>query len=220
MSELHSANGPEDSLLGARRLERPVFAILLFVLVNGAFLAWWFVTSDDISAEAGPIENLQMVFLLSAVLVFVHHGRSEPGVSRHLAFAMSIACLYLLLREMDFRVLPVPEAVRWLSSNVPRKVSQGIVLLVLAVYSIRHMPRLAETLRAMRLRHVWPYLLSGFLFAAAKLAEEISRADKNPIGNFALPHGQFWEEMLELNADLMLLVAAVGYYAVRRMFAR
>lgn len=190
--------------------------ILLIALagVNIVLTVWWWGTSDDIARESGPIENLQLVMLAAAAFVFAQGGRKGDDVLRPFLFCCCMASIYLLFREIDFRTMPVSDWVRMLSSGVMRKTIQGIILLLLAGYALLNFGAIRSAVSRMSAGECWPYVCVFALFALSKGAEEISRADKNPVGDFALPHGQVWEEMLELNADMMLLVAALLSYGV------
>lgn len=195
--------------------ERVLFLVLL--LVNVGFLVWWSLTSDQISAESGPIENVQLVVLFGAFALFSRNAKLLEGVGRKAAIVLCIACVYLFFREIDFRTMPVSDWLVWVTTGFTRRIIQGLVLLAFfgaIALNYRQFSRICPFLRS---RHAWPYYAAFFLFVASKLTEEISRADHNPFGHFALPHGQFWEEMLELNADLMLLFGGVLFYEVGRL---
>lgn len=197
----------------------PAVLIAAIALINGVLLAWWWVTSDQIAAEGGIMENLQVILLGGAVYFFAQVARSADQPVREFATFMCIATFYLLVRELDFRALPGPDWMQWLSSKTPRRVGQVVILLVLFAYALKNVRKLVEAVLSMRPSQRWMYAGIFFLFALAKLTEEISRADKNPIGDFALSHGQFWEELLEFNADLMLFVAAIHVGGVIRKLA-
>jgi len=199
---------------------RGLLTVLILVAlagVNLVLISWWSVTSDDIARESGPIENLQLVMLAAAAFVFARGGRRSDGVLRPFLFCCCIGSIYLLFREIDFRAMPVSDWLRMLSSGGVRKTIQGIILLVLAVYALRHFSVIRNAVSRMPRAEFWPYVCVFALFALSKGAEEISRADKNPVGHFALPHGQVWEEMLELNAGMMLLMAALVSYGSGRL---
>lgn len=191
------------------RIRHWVPIIIIIGSINVMLVYWWSVTTDQIARENGPVENLQLAVLVMAMAVFIHAGRRPGGASRQFFMAAGIVCLYLFLRELDLRSVPVSEWVRWLGGNIPRKVIQGTVLLTLAFYLSRHFSTVFGAVRGAGIKQMWPYALIFLLFCTAKMAEEISRADKNKFGDFALPHGQFWEEMLELNAHLMIVAVAM-----------
>lgn len=176
-------------------------------------MAWWWSASDAIAREGGPVENLQLVILFATVVLFARHGHRMDGAGRRVAIALCLACMYLFLRELDLRYLQSDNWIVWLTTGARRKVMHGTVVFLLAAYVVSHFMSFWKVARSLLSWHAWPYYAAAVLFLVAKLAEEISKADKNPFGQFALPHGQFFEELLELNADMMLLVGAVMFYS-------
>ena len=54
------------------------------------------------------------------------------------------------------------------------------------------------------------------LMIFGELAEEVSQVKGNTFGDFVIPHGQFWEEMLEFNAYMALLFASITFFAFNR----
>jgi len=197
-----------------------LLCLLVLAAIDILLVGWWSLTSDHISRENGPIENLQLAALIAALVVFFRTGAGQAGGQKHFFIAATIACLYLFLRELDLRTLPFGEWVRWLGSDIPRKVTQGLVVLTLIIHVLRHFSAIMSFVKSGGVKLIWPYGVILFLFVAAKMAEEISRADKNKFGDFALPHGQFWEEMLELNADMMILAVALIAYSLKRSISK
>ena len=193
-----------------------LLSFLLMAVVNIAFVSWWSLTSDQIAGESGPIENFQLAVLAISLVVFLRTGLGQTNAERHFFIAAAIACLYLFLRELDLRTLPVSGWILWLGGDIPRKVIQGLVATVLVLFVLRNFRAIFDMVRSGGVRQAWPYATTFLLFCAAKMAEEISRADKNKFGDFALPHGQLWEEMLELNAHMMMLAVAVISYRLGR----
>ena len=151
-----------------------VVLLLVLAAVNLALVGLWSITSDDIARESVPIENLQLVALAAAIIVFAHSGNISGNVFRPFLFFLCIGCVYLLFREVDFRTMPVWDWVRLLSSSVMRKGIQGIILLVLAGYLWRNLAAFRNAVSRLRPGDVWPYVCVFVLFMLAKGAEEIS----------------------------------------------
>jgi len=204
---------------------KPFGTVLTFILcliaVNGGLLVWAWMSSYGIVNENGPIENIQVLILGLAVVTYGLIISKQEGPAQTLAAIFCFLCVYLILKELDFREL---EAIKpgWVENKIPeqiRKFLKFISLLVFIVFLISRIRDIPSMVRAMISWPAWPFYLC---FALLLLGHAVEHPGfRNPDGLTgkeedllqlafyrSLAIGKFWEELIELNAYLVLLYAA------------
>lgn len=191
---------------------KPARVFFLFVLLgNISLVAWWWFSTHKITNESGPIENLQAAVLFLVFAIYFFNSRKHEGAVRTTAVILCLVTFNMLFREVDFRTIPVSDLVLSLTTGRPRNVIFWCSFLLLCVYTISHFRHFRMIAAAMLHWRAWPYYLWIGLIVSGALAEEVSRANGNMFWDFTIPHGQFLEEMLELNAYVVLLFAGITF---------
>lgn len=199
-----------------RRLKYERAFFPLVALGNIGLLSWWWLSAQEISYESGPIENLQAAVLLLAFVIFLFNAKKFEGAGRAAALILCLASINMFFREIDFRTIPVSDLVLSITTGRTRNLVFWCTLLLICFYITSHFTHFRYIVAAMFHWRAWPYYLWIVLIVSGELAEEASRANGNMFGDLTIPHGQFWEEMLELNAYMALLFAAITFYEFNR----
>ncbi len=198
--------------------------ILLLIAINAGFLVWGWSGDFEISGESGPIENTQVLILCVAFATYALQISKHEGVARNLAIALSFVCFFIALKEMDFRELrPASPGGRayWVENTIPElirkfmKYGSWAVFIVFLICRYREIP---DMVRAVISWSAWPYFLClGLLLMSQALEHGGFRNPQGLEGN-ALREAlnefhrsriiaELWEELVELNAYLVLLYA-------------
>ncbi len=207
---------------------KPFGTVLTFTLcliaINGGLLVWAWMSSYGIVYENGPIENIQVLILGLAVVTYGLIISKQEGPAQTLAAIFCFLCVYLILKELDFRELKVvgPNNFYWVENKIPeqiRKFLKFISLLVLIVFLISRIRDIPSMVRAMISWPAWPLYLC---FALLLLSQALEHPGfRNPDGlvepellqalaefHRSQAIGKFREELIELNAYLVLFYAA------------
>lgn len=186
--------------------------LALLLLGNLALIAWAFTIGPDwLVKESGPIESLQAFALAAAFFVFCADAANSRDAPRVVAIVFSCACFLLFFREVDFRVYGAPEWLIAISSGPGRRVLFVIILAILAVYVAAQRRHLRAMIRPCLKWSAWPLLLWLPLLLAGEQIEVMTHATRKDGLLGYWESGQFWEELLEFNAYLVLLFGAYAF---------
>lgn len=180
-------------------------ACLMFTLSVAGWVAWSFI--PQLAAEDHWLEWLQVVLLLSASVVHCRYGKlsSGPGLVHA---GLGILTLSFAFREMDIDKLGTAAA--WAVAETVIRVANAMLLAWWGWAAWRRLPALLRALLG-ALRRPWPWLtvLAGVLYASSW-----------PLDKELLPLpadvALFLEELLELQATTVLLLAALAMQPARR----
>ena len=208
---------------------KPFGTVLTFTLcliaINGGLLVWAWMSSYGIVNENGPIENIQVLILGLSFVTYVLIFSKQEGAAQTLAAVFFFLCIFLILKELDFRELRIvgPNIKSyWVEKTILeqiRKLLSWFILLLLMVFLISRIRDIPSMARAMISWSAWPYYLC---FALLLLSQALEHPGfRNPDGlvdpellqakaefHRSLAIGKFWEELIELNAYLVLFYAA------------
>ncbi len=204
---------------------KPFGTVLTFTLcliaINGGLLVWAWMSSFGIGNENGPIENIQVFILGLAVVTYGLIISKQEGPAQTLAAVFCFLCIFLILKELDFRELEATKP-GWVENKIPeqiRKFLKLISLLLFIVFLISRIRDIPSMVRAMISWPAWPFYLcfallllsqalehSGFRNPDGLVEQELRQAIAEFHRSQAI--GKFREELIELNAYLVLLYAA------------
>lgn len=214
--------------------KQPWFMLAVFlclIAINGGFFAWAWLSSYGISSENGPIENFQVLILGLALVTYVLIFSKQDCAAQTLAAVFSYVCFFLILKELDFRELQaIGPGIKshWIEKTIPeqiRKFLKFFGLLLLIGFLIRRNRDIPTMVRAVISWSAWPLYLSfallvlslalehpGFRNPGGLTGAEIRQALDEFHQSQAI--GKFWEELIELNAYMVLLYAAQSSAAI------
>ncbi len=205
--------------------------VLCLAAVNVGLLVWARMSSYGIVNENGPIENIQLLVLGLSFMAYVLIFSKQEGAAQTLAAGFCFLCVFLILKELDFKELKVVEPGAkpyWEEKTIPeqlRKLLRWFGLLLLIVFLISRIRDIPTMVRAMISWAAWPYYLSLALLLVSKAVEHppfrttegMARPEVlQALAEFqrSLAIGKFNEEMIELNAYLVLFFAALSSAAI------
>ena len=205
------------ALLLARRghLDRSALLVLVFAAVNIPLITWRLASGSEFLAdESGVMENAQVIVLALAFVFFSLDAlRTHPAL-RAAAVVMACLCLFMFFREMDFRTLGASEWVISLSSGPGRRKLFYAGLAILLAYAVMKRRQLLAVFPAALSLRAWPLYLWPVLLLAGEAVELQTHATrKDDLPGF-WSTGQFWEELLELDAYIVLVFAALSFSAI------
>ena len=172
-----------------------------FLLANLAFLSIGMLQgARQIAAENGLIENAQAFLIFAAFATFVLIAHQHRGAAQTGAVLLASACFAILFREIDLPFMHAPLPMSRIMSA--RDLSLLIILSLLVLFVAGRKSDVPEMLKQLRQPCALVLLAVVALIATGELIEEL--AGKQPLALLL-------EEMVELNAYALLLVAAVHF---------
>jgi len=198
---------------------------LCLIVINGILLVWAWLSSYGIVNENGPIENIQLLILGLSFVTYVLIFSKQEGAAQNLAAVFCFLCIFLILKELDFKELRIvgPNIKSyWVENTILeriRKLLSWFILLLLMVFLISRTRDIPSMVRAMISWPAWPfYLCFALLLLSQALEHPGFRNPDELVGPELLQAlaefhrsqaiGKFREELIELNAYLVLLYAA------------
>ncbi len=155
----------------------------------------------ELAQENGVLENTQIVLLLLSGLIFVIQSFRVERNYRIIFWMGAWLSPSIIFRELDIEKLAVPQWLIWIGSGTGRNLIMGfgwIALCVLAIKSYSKLKgsfrRIARSRMAILIYSTVIILLLGSLFEH---------------GTIPVEHGMFWEEISEMMAYFLLLLASV-----------
>ena len=182
-----------------RRVARALLAALVLADLACVTLVSW---HPGVAREHGPLESLQALGLLLAALGFL--GAGAPGQPRSLhalGWSLALFCLTFFLLEFDTRPFGIEPLTRLTNGPVRDAWLAGLWLAMAGVVLARWRAVWA-TFRG------WLATPSGGAMVAAGAFWLLSQAlETGPFQDVLGPH--FLEELMEVNAVLLMLAAGV-----------
>ena len=187
------------------------------MVFNIALVLWTMSTGPHwIAKESGPIEGLQAVVLATAFALFCRDATRHPGASRPTAVTLACLCFIIFFREIDLRIFDVPEWLINISTDLVRKGLSTIFVVLTAVYVATRYKNVPGLVRSSLTWRAWPfYTWPLLLFTAEKIEVRVHATRLNDLPGY-WANGQFWEELFELNAYIVLLFAAYIFAEIYR----
>ena len=196
--------GQHTSHPAAIRIDGQRDLLLALLLVNGAALVtWWMGYGIVVSQEHGIIEDAQLLVLLLSLALFWFGWRHGDGAAKIASGALAMLVLAAFIRELDVKML---ESSWWFRGL------QKILLVALALLTPWYL---------IKRRQHWPGIMK-LLFAPAAVPLFIAGAllmlsfyfDRRLV---VLNAGlRFWEEFIELNGFMFLLMSARNHWVIIR----
>lgn len=199
-----------------RQLKSAHIFFLIVALGNIGLLGWWWLSAHEISNESGPIENLQAAVLFLVFVIFCFNSMKLEGAGRTVAVIFCFLCFFMFFREVDFQDMTESDAILSITRGHTQKLIFWFSLLLMSGYIISQFIYFRAMVAAMLHWRAWPYYTWLVLIISGELTEEFSRATGNLFWDFVIPNGNFWEEMLELNAYMALMFASITLYEFSR----
>ncbi len=190
-------------------------SLLIALIVFNIALALWTMSTGPywMAKESGPIEGLQAVALATAFALFCRDATRHPGASRPAAVSLACLCFVIFFREIDLRIFDAPELLINITTGPVRKGLSAILVVLTAIYVATRNKNVPGLIRSSLTWRAWPFYIWPFLLITAEKIELWVHARALP-GSWT--NGQFWEELVELNAYLALLYAAYIFAEIYR----
>lgn len=139
----------------------------------------------------------------------------QEGAAQTLAVIFSYVCLFLFLKELDFRELQVLEPgqrAQWIENTIPEQIRKYIKfssLLLFIGFLISRYRDIPDMVRTMMSWTAWPYVLSFALLLLSQALEQKGFRNPDGLQGAALQQaiekfqhfqaiGKFHEELVEL----------------------
>ncbi|HBC56213.1 MAG TPA: hypothetical protein DCZ03_03535 [Gammaproteobacteria bacterium] len=174
------------------------------VLSLADFIAILLLIADksDLAVEDGLLESAQVLLLISALMILLYRGRSLPSGSLQIyMIGLILFCISAILREVDIEKYSLPQAIIFIGSGFGKKVMLALCWLSFFIFCssrarslVLSAPLFMKTSAGIVLVISGMFLLVGGVFDRQYL--EVANA-------------QFYEELMEFNAYLMLVLATM-----------
>lgn len=183
--------------------------LLSMVLVNGIVLAaWWRGHGLAISGEHGIMEYVQLLVLLPAFVLFWLGWRHGQDAEKTASGALAMLVAAAFVRELDVKTLGGPHWFSWLSHHGLQEILLVVMTLPILWYLARRWQHWKGLLRLTFSIAAIPLFLAGILLMLSVYF------DRRLVGG--APGLRFWEEFIELNGFMFLLVSAWNHWVIVR----
>lgn len=182
--------------------------ILAMVLVNAAVLAaWWAGYDVPLSREHSLLEFLQLLVLMPAFALFWLGWRHGEDAAQTASGALTMLTAAMFVRELDVKTLGGPEWFRWLSHHGLQEILLVAMTLPILWYLARRRHHWRGLLRLLLAPSAIPLFIAGILLLVAV------QFDREIAVNASL---RFWEEFIELNGYMFLVLSAWNHWLIVR----
>ncbi len=184
-------------------LPKTAVAVLALLLMNG-FLTYLvvFQGAEYIYRENGWVENLQVLLLVVASMIFALSSRQQKGVHRTICYFFSLLCFVFMFREVDFeRIDGMPSFIVFMLAEQGRTVFflGLLVLLVLMLKEIKFF--WAHKAQYFQLPMVWSIIIAALMLII------FSHIFDRKI--WMIEHRVFYEELSEMTSYYFILIASL-----------
>ncbi len=180
--------------------ERIIITIVIFIgLLLGSTYLVFMHNHVFLYKENGPLENIQVVTLMLACLVFFTPVVSQKRMDKLILLFFAFLCLSFIVREIDVEKFDIPEILIVLGSGIGRNIILGtgfIAIFSYAFFNFSYYKHLSisflRSKNGVSMITAGIFLGIGSAFEHAKLVQ----------------HHQFFEEMSELTGYVLILLVA------------
>jgi len=191
--------------------------LALIVAINIPFIVWGLSAGGEfLTDEGGVLETSQAAMILGAFIWFCSDAARFGQPSKSAAVILSCICLFMFFREVDFRTYGAPDWVIGLSSGHGRRILFTAGAAFVLYYAVRNYRNLLQLVPAGLKLRAWPFYVWPVLLILGELVEVYTHKTRKDDLHGFWTSGQFWEEMLELDAYILLAYAAVVFGSIMR----
>jgi len=182
--------------------------LLSMVLVDGiALAALWTGHGLAISREHGIMEHGQLLVLLPTFILFWLGWRHGQDAEKTASGALAMLVAAAFVRELDVKTLGGPHWFSWLSHHGLQEILLVAMTLPILWYLARRWQHWKGLLRLTFSIAAIPLFLASILLMLSVYF------DRRLVGG---PTLRFWEELIELNGFMFLLLAAWNHWVIVR----
>ncbi len=189
------------------RITMPLGVALINTVIWVVLYQFQWVTPE----ENGGMENVQAAEMLLSTFFFLVIVRSRGERLERVFFSsLALLCVTFFLREVDIEKLGFNPVITWLGSGFGRNLWLGVAWLVFLLIFSFHARKLCKIFLT------WLNSLAGRTMLLAGLFFILAwPLDKNvfPISRLS---AQFYEELLELNASILMLLSSCFSFLTRK----
>ncbi len=192
----------------SRRPAETLF-VALTIALNVPLVIWATTAGPDFLAdEFGVLEFAQaFALLMAAVLALVDAAKySQP--TRTAAILLSSVCAFLFFRELDLRVFDAPYWLVAVSTGEVRRAIFVIGASATIIYAVSQFRNLIKLIPCALSWKIWPFVSWPILLILGEVVAVMTHDTRTDDLHGFWQAGQFWEELLELDAYIVLLYAA------------
>ncbi|GJL85089.1 MAG: hypothetical protein DHS20C02_08640 [Micavibrio sp.] len=192
------------SLFGIGRFQKGIIVISFFMLVGVQLYACYmglFAGVEDVYWENGLLENVQVVTLFAALLMFARYLKDLPRYNFIINLVMTLLCFTFLLRELQVEDFDIPTIFIVLFSGLGKWIFLTALWVVLGLYALRYFSVYWKNFQIFARTGFSILIISGgvFLLLGDVFEKHI----------FPTVHFRFYEESLELVGFYLLFVAGL-----------
>lgn len=191
----------------------PLWAALILATLTAfglaAGLGW-----EPASRENGVIENAQIALLAVSLVCSLLAAFWSSHLLRVAMCCWAAVMLLMIQREFDFAILD-PDGWLYMLRTDAFRIAFWLPLVTgLAVWAFAYRRFVARTVKALRLRHLWPILTLAMLILASEVTEWLISAGFAKGRTYMFV---FAEELFELNGYLVITALALAIALQLRM---
>lgn len=179
------------------------FRLMVFIMTLLSLIClydYYIVGNTTLSDEGAFIENVTALSFLFACITLLFQSLNKKGLERLNTLFFATTSLLFFIREIDLDQTSTPSLIYFFSDGIGRSILFVILYLSFIILAItRHQVLRISTIRGYLKSHVTRLvIIACFGIIAGALLEEL--------------HLQFLEELSEMNASLLLLLAAIIHH--------
>ena len=182
--------------------------VAAMLLINAVVLAaWWAGYAVVLSKEHSLLEETQLLILIPAFILFWLGWRHGHGAEETASGALAMLVAAAFVRELDVKTLGGPEWFRWLSHHGLQEILLVAMTLPILWYLARRWQQWRGLLRLAFAPAAIPLFIAGILLLVAV------PFDREIAVNAEL---RFWEEFIELNGFMFLVLTGWNHWSIVR----
>ena len=183
-------------------------SLTAIALVNGVLLELWREGHGlALVREYGVVESFQSLLLAIAFVLFWMAWREGTGAAKTASFALMALSAAMFVREMDVKKFHGPEWYNWIAQRGLQEILLVAMTVPILIYLARNWRQGIDLiLMGLRPAALPLYIAGCFILAGAYLDARVH----------GWPEKMFWEELLELNGYLFLVLSACLHLKIVR----
>lgn len=192
----------------SRRPAETLF-VALTIALNVPLVIWATTAGPDFLAdEFGVLEFAQAFALLMAAVMALVDAAKYSQPTRTAAILLSSVCAFLFFRELDLRVFDAPYWLVAVSTGEVRRAIFVIGASATIIYAVSQFRNLIKLIPCALSWKIWPFVSWPILLILGEVVAVMTHDTRTDDLHGFWQAGQFWEELLELDAYIVLLYAA------------
>ena len=191
-------------------MKKTASGILVLIAVGLNMAAWLALKNPQISRENGPMENFQLICLFLAFLTWLWAGsRSKDKAAKIFLIALALFNLSFFILEIDTRKFDMPTVNKFIRGKYRNGALACLWLGAAIAFFKNKRSCWAEFLAWLKTPSAICMIISGVFWITSGLNDK----------HILFRKDLYFEEFMEVNATLLMLLAAILFLSDKKVSA-